>query len=376
MNQINNVAFLDLGAIASQQRPEINEAFFRVMDSNRWILGPELEAFESEFANYVGAKHVVGVGNGLDALSLIFQALGLKDDDQILVPAHTFIATWLAISQANCTPVAVEPTKGQFLPNSQDFIDAFNDKVKAVVVVHLYGEQFDYSILKEFCTAKKIYLVEDAAQAHGASVNGVYAGNLGIAAGFSFYPGKNLGAFGDAGAISTNDDLLASNLKALRNYGSTKRYYHDSLGVNSRLDELQAAFLRVKLQRLDSHNKHRRRLANLYCELLAECKELVLPTNTNDGSHVWHLFVVRSSCRDELQAFLAANGIQTLIHYPIPVYRSPPFSKYAPHNVSPTDEICQSILSLPIGPHLNEDDVTYVAKTIIQYFSNKEHSKS
>ncbi|MFO1338039.1 MAG: DegT/DnrJ/EryC1/StrS family aminotransferase [Burkholderiaceae bacterium] len=361
------VRFLDLQAIYRQDQADYDAAYRRVMASGRWILGPELEAFEAEFAAHGGRRHAIGVGNGLDALALALQALGIGPGDEVLVPAHTFIASWLAVRLAGATPRAVEPAPGLYNVDAAGVAAALTPRTRAVMPVHLYGAPADPAALRAVCAERGLLLVEDAAQAHGARHRGEPVGGFGRVAGYSFYPGKNLGAFGDAGALVTDDDALATALRARRNYGSVLRYQHDSEGVNSRLDELQAAFLRVRLARLDAHNALRRTQAARYAERLRGTAGLALPAVPAGDEPVWHLFVVRHGRRDALQAALKAQGIETLIHYPKPVYRFPPFAGHAPAHRTASDAICDECLSLPIGPHLAPGDIDRVADAVAAF---------
>ena len=361
------IRFLDLQAIYRQDQADYDAAYQRVMASGRWILGPELEAFEAEFARHGGRRHAIGVGNGLDALVLALQVAGIGPGDEVIVPAHTFIATWLAVRQCGAVPRPVEPAAGSYNIDAASVAAALTPATRAVMPVHLYGAPADPSALQALCNARGLLLIEDAAQAHGARHQGQPVGGFGRLAGYSFYPGKNLGAFGDAGAVVTDDDALASALRARRNYGSAARYQHDSEGVNSRLDELQAAFLRVRLARLDVHNTLRRAQAARYAESLADAPGLSLPAVPPGDEPVWHLFVVRHARRDALQAALKAQGIETLIHYPKPVYRFAPFAAFGPAGRTPSDAICDEALSLPIGPHLSLSDIGRVADAVAAF---------
>lgn len=361
------IRFLDLQAIYRQDQAAYDAAYRRVMDSGRWILGPELEAFETEFAAHGGRRHAIGVGNGLDALALALQVAGIGPGDEVLVPAHTFIASWLAVKLAGATPRPVEPAAGLFNIDAAGVAAAIAPRTRAVMPVHLYGAPADPAALRGLCAERGLLLIEDAAQAHGARHRGEGVGGFGRMAGYSFYPGKNLGAFGDAGAIVTDDDALAAALRARRNYGSARRYQHDIEGVNSRLDELQAAFLRVRLARLDAHNTLRRAQAARYAERLAEAPGLMLPAVPPGDEPVWHLFVVRHARRDALQAALQAQGIETLIHYPKPVYRFAPFAELGPAGRTVSDTVCDEALSLPIGPHLTLAEIDRVADAVATY---------
>ncbi|MFZ5549226.1 MAG: DegT/DnrJ/EryC1/StrS family aminotransferase [Pseudomonadota bacterium] len=364
---MTGVKFLDLQAIYRQDQAAYDAAYRRVMDSGRWILGPELEAFEAEFAAHGGRRHAVGVGNGLDALVLALQVAGIGPGDEVIVPAHTFIATWLAVHQVGAVPRPVEPAPGLFNIDAAGVEAALTPATRAVMPVHLYGAPADGAALQALCDARGLLLVEDAAQAQGARHRGQTMGSFGRLAGYSFYPGKNLGAFGDAGAVVTDDDALAAALRQRRNYGSRARYQHDSEGVNSRLDELQAAFLRVRLGRLDAHNTLRRAQAARYAERLAGVPGLALPAVPPGDEPVWHLFVVRHARRDALQQALAGQGVETLIHYPKPVYRFPPFAEHPPRGRTLSDQLCDEVLSLPIGPHLALADIDRAADAVAAF---------
>ncbi|MFZ2986735.1 DegT/DnrJ/EryC1/StrS family aminotransferase [Ideonella sp.] len=362
------VPFLDLVAVYREDASDYDAAYHRVMNRGRWILGPELTAFEAAFARHCGVRHAIGVGNGLDALRMALSAAGVGPGDEVVVPAHTFIATWLAVQQCGAVPVPVEPVAGGFGINASGVAAAITPRTRAVIPVHLYGHAADPAALRTLCDARGLVLVEDAAQAHGALHAGRRVGSFGSMAAFSFYPGKNLGAFGDAGAVVTDDDALAAALRSHRNYGSSARYVHDELGTNSRLDELQAAWLAVRLARLDEHNQRRSLVADHYGQRLAGLPGLQLPATTDGDQPVWHLYVVRTAQRDALQAALATQGIETLVHYPRPVYRFAPFASLGPAGRSPSDALCDEILSLPIGPHMNLEDAERVCVAVRGFF--------
>ena len=313
-----NIPFLDLKAANLELRDEMDQAYHRVMDSGWFILGEEVEAFEQEFAAYCHARHCISLGNGLDALHLILRAYGVGQGDEVIVPSNTYIATWLAISYSRATPVPVEPDARTYNLDPNLLEAAITKKTKAIMPVHLYGQPADMDPIKKIAEKYNLKVIEDAAQAHGSLYKGQLTGCLGHAAGFSFYPGKNLGALGDAGAIVTNDDALADEVRMLRNYGSKIKYYHEAKGFNSRLDELQAAFLRTKLNHLDEWNNRRKEIAAYYLKHLIDVPGLTLPFVPNWASPVWHIFVIQSPKRDALQQFLNDKGVGTLIHYPVP----------------------------------------------------------
>lgn len=355
----NNVQFLNLKRINDQYRDELVDATTRVIDSGWYILGQEVKTFETEFADYCGTRFALGVGNGLDALTLIFRALieqgRLSAGDKVGVPSNTFIASVLAISSAGLTPVLIEPNKitHNLDATSPSLIEALPD-IKALLAVHLYGQLADISNLKKLTDQHGILLIEDAAQAHGATEYDKKAGSFGIAAGFSFYPGKNLGALGDGGAVTTSDPSLYELILSLRNYGSTERYKHDYIGVNSRLDEMQAAILRVKLNYIDKDIANRRSIAKLYRKEITN-SNIATPVVNDETSHVWHLFVVTSQHRDALQAHLSKFGIATQVHYPIAIAEQPAYNSMS-FNADIAKELSHSILSLPIDPTLTEEE--------------------
>lgn len=364
------IPFLDLKAVNAAYRDELIEAAVRVIDSGWYIQGQEVQAFEEEFAAYCGSKYCVGVGNGLDALTLTLRAwkeLGrLKEGDEVIVPANTYIATILAITENRLIPVLVEPDENTYNLSPDLARKAVTAKTKAIVPVHLYGRLAEMPAIMEIAEKHNLLVLEDAAQAHGASLQGRRAGNWGDAAGFSFYPGKNLGALGDAGAVTTNDEELAQTVRALGNYGSHKKYENLYQGVNSRLDEMQAALLRVKLRRLDQETAARRKVAKLYLEQI-DNPVLVLPRWDREEQHVFHLFVVRCEKRDELQKYLAQHGIQTLIHYPVPPHKQRAFPAWNTKCFNIAESIHNEVLSLPISPVVTQDNIINIAALINEY---------
>lgn len=362
-----NVPFLDLKSPYLELKDELDAAYRRVMESGWYILGKEVEAFEAEFAAYCEAKHCIGVGNGLDALHLILRAMGIGPGDEVIVPANTYIATWLAVSYSGATPVPVEPDEQTYNINPGLVEEAISKKTKAILPVHLYGQPADMDPINALAARYGLKVIEDAAQAHGARYKGRRAGGLGDAAGFSFYPGKNLGALGDGGAVVTNDDELADRVRVLRNYGSKVKYHNEVKGYNSRLDELQAALLRVKLPKLDEWNDRRRAVAMGYLEHLAAVPGLILPSVPDWAEPVWHLFVVRHPQRDALQKKLGEAGIGTLIHYPIPPYVSEAYACEFEGVACPLAErLADTVLSLPMGPHLSTSEQKSVIRSILQ----------
>lgn len=357
------IPFLNLSQINNRFRAEIDARFKTILDKGWYLLGEQIAAFEAHFAAYIGTKHAIGCANGLDALRLIIQAYGFGPSDEIIVPANTYIASILAISQNSCTPVLVEPDIYTYNINPDLIEEKITPHTKAIMVVHLYGQAVQME--KIWTLAKKYHLkiIEDAAQAHGAIYQGRRTGNLGDAAGFSFYPGKNLGAMGDGGAITTNDDELAAKLRALRNYGSDKKYHHIYKGLNSRLDELQAVVLDIKLPHLDKDNQRRREIAAYYRKHIKN-PAIILPQTYDEKAHVWHIFPVRTQKRDELQRYLKQNGIDTLIHYPTPPHQQPAYREWGEWSFPVTEEIHRTELSLPISPVLTEEEIKTVTEAL------------
>jgi len=351
-----------------QLSAEITEAVTRVLRSGWFILGEELKQFEQEFAEYLGAKYCVGVGNGLDALHLILRALNIGEEDEVIVAANTYIATLLAISYSGAKPVLVEPDERTNNINPELIKGQITERTKAIMPVHLYGLSSDMDPINEIAKEYGLFVVEDAAQAHGAEYKGRKCGSLGNAAGFSFYPTKNLGAYGDGGAVVTNDEEIADKIRLLRNYGSSKKYYNEIKGFNSRLDEIQAAILGVKLRYLDEWNGKRRKNAKLYLENLKNLK-VSMPFEPEECKHVYHQFVIRCSKRDELQGVLKKNGIDTLIHYPIPPHLSEAYIdlNYEKGDFPITERVCNEILSLPAYPLLDEVEIREICGIIVRH---------
>ena len=357
------IPFLDLQRINGRHRAAYEAALSRVLDSGRVLLGEETAAFEREFAAWCGAAHCVGVGNGFDALHLVLRAWGIGAGDEVIVPSHTFIATWLAVSEVGAVPVPVEPAPGCCNIDPARVEAAITPRTRAIIAVHLYGRPAPMRELSEIARRHGLKLLEDAAQAHGARLAGQPCGSLGDAAAFSFYPGKNLGALGDGGAVTTCDPGLADRVRRIANYGSSVKYHHELAGVNSRLDELQAAFLRERLRALDADNAHRRHVAQAYLAGLAGLPGLALPAADDaDRQSAWHLFVVRHHQRDALAEQLASRGITTLVHYPVPVHRQGAYAgtPLAQQTLPLADGWAQEALSLPIGPTISDDEMSTV----------------
>lgn len=352
MTEMETIPFLDLKKTYLELKEELDSGFQRVMDSGWFILGTELQAFESEFAKYCNVEYCVGVGNGLDALHFILRAMDIGEGDEVIVPSNTFIATWLAVSHAGAIPVPVEPDASTYNIDPNKIEVAITKKTKAIMPVHLYGQPADMDPILELAAKYQLRVIEDAAQAHGARYKGKRTGCLGHAAGFSFYPGKNLGAFGDGGLVSTNDPTIADRVRQLSNYGSQIKYVHEIKGFNSRLDEIQASLLRVKLRYLDEWNARRVELAECYRRCLAD-SDIILPVTPVGYESVFHLFVVRTTNRDMMQTRLKEVGIDTLIHYPIPPHKQGAYRSMQDLNLPIAESISHEVLSLPMGPHLS-----------------------
>ena len=365
------IKFLDLQKINLQHQEEIENQIVETFRSGWYLLGDKTKTFEKNLAEYIGAKHVIGIANGLDALRLIIRGyleLGIfQKNDEIIVPANTYIASLLAISDNQLIPVLVEPNPENHNIDVDKIEAAITPKTKAIMTVHLYGQVSYNEQLKEIAEKHNLKIIEDNAQAIGAECKGIKTGNLGDASGFSFYPGKNLGALGDGGAVSTSDDVLAATIRALANYGSTKKYVNDYLGLNSRLDEIQAAILDAKLKYLDLDNQKRREIAKRYSSEISNPK-IELPTlPQNEKSHVWHLFVVKTKDREALQKHLEAHAIQSIIHYPIPPHKQTCYSELNGLTFPITENLCQEVLSIPISQVMTEEEVSFVIQALNQF---------
>lgn len=361
------IPFLDLKKINLQYQEEISACVSRFLHSGWYILGKEVEQFEEQFSAYCGTKYCVGVANGLDALILILRAYDIGAGDEVIVPSNTYIATILSISAVGATPVLVEPDLATYNIDPTKIEEKISPRTKAILVVHLYGQSSDMSPIQGIADKYNLKLFEDCAQAHGAVYKERRVGNLGYAAAFSFYPGKNLGALGDAGAVTLNDEHIYNKLKALRNYGSHKKYENLYKGTNSRLDEIQAAILRVKLNYLDDENRTRRMIAGYYSTNITN-ENIILPiVNSEPESHVWHVYVVRTANREKLQKHLMEKGVQTLIHYPIPPHKQEAYSEWSELSFPISEKIHNEILSLPISPVMSLEDASRVTEALNEY---------
>ena len=362
---MSTIPFLEVGATYREIQPELDAAVLRVLRGGWYILGPEVEAFESEFAAYTQAKACVGVGNGLDALHLALRALGVGPGDEVIVPSNTYIATWLAVSYVGAVPVPVEPDVRTFTLDPARIAAALTPRTKVILPVHLYGHPADLDPLLDIARRHGLKVLEDAAQAQGCRYKGRPIGAHGDAVAWSFYPGKNLGAFGDAGAVTTNDPAVAERVRILRNYGAKTKYVNEVKGLNSRLDPLQAAVLRVKLKYLDEWNRRRQALAALYARSLRDTG-LGLPAAAAWAEPVWHVFVVRTPQRDALQQHLQRHGIDTLIHYPVPPHLQGAYRELglSPGSLPIAEAMAREVLSLPMGPHLRLEQATDVIAAV------------
>lgn len=363
-----SIPFLDMQSPYLELQEQLDDAYRRVMHSGWYILGKEVEAFEAEFAAYCGVAHCIGVGNGLEALHLILRALDIGPGDEVIVPANTYIATWLAVSYTGARPVPVEPDEATFNLDPERVEAAITPRTRAILPVHLYGQPADMGPILSVASKYGLKVVEDCAQAHGARYGQRRVGVLGDAAGFSFYPGKNLGALGDGGAVTTNDPALAERIRVLRNYGSSRKYVNERIGYNSRLDELQAAFLRVKLNCLDEWNARRVLLAEFYNREL-QGADLILPQRAEGCESVWHLYVVRTRERERLQQYLQGQGIGSLIHYPIPPHRQDAYADlgYSVGAFPLSERMAEEVLSLPFGPHLRREQAERVVMSLKKF---------
>lgn len=359
------IAFLDLERIHKPIENEIMEAINRVVRSNRFLLGPESEMFECEFAEYCNTRYCVTVGSGLDALHLILRAYEIGQGDEVIIPTNTFIATALAVNYAGATPVFVEPDINTFNIDVTKIESVLSKNTKAIIPVHLYGQPADMDAILDLGRYYNLKIIEDAAQAHGALYKGRKVGSIGDAAAFSFYPGKNLGAFGDGGAVTSNDKDLINRVKMLRNYGSKKKYVHEYKGFNSRLDEIQAAVLRVKLRYLDKWNLERSHIANKYLKLIVN-RNIDLPYVLHGSKPVWHVFAIKSRKRNELQKWFKDRGIETLIHYPTAIINQTAYSEFGKESerYQLSQVIGDSILSLPIYPGLTDEEITQIVNAV------------
>ena len=360
------IKFLDLAKINNRFRDEIDARFKAILDKGWYLQGEENDKFSQHFAVYCGAKYALGVANGLDALNLIIRASGFGVGDEIIVPANTYIATILAISENGCTPVLVEPNIKTYNIDPDKIEAAITPRTKAIMVVHLYGQAVQMQKIWDLAKKYNLKVFEDSAQAHGAKYMGKHAGNLSDAAAFSFYPGKNLGCMGDGGAVVTNDEELYNKIKALANYGSDRKYHHIYKGTNSRLDELQAAVLDVKLPHLDADNARRREIATYYRANITNPK-IILPQTYDEEAAVWHVFAVRTAERDKFQQYLTDNGVQTIIHYPTPPHKQEAYKEWANRSYPISEEIHRTIISLPISPVITDEEVKEVVRIVNEY---------
>ncbi len=362
---MKNIKFLDLQKINHRFRKEIDSAISEVHNNGWYLLGQRTELFEKSFSKYCGAKYCISVGNGLDAIELILKGFGIGFGDEVVIPAHTFIATALAVSSTGARPVFVEPDEKTFNIDVNLIEECITEKTKAIIVVHLYGQVVDIDSITKIAKKHNLKVIEDAAQAHGSFYkNDKRTGNLADAAAFSFYPGKNLGALGDGGAVVTNNSELSIKIATLRNYGSEQKYNHKYKGFNSRLDEIQAAVLDIKLRNLDADNKRRMIISKYYRNNMINPHILLPEVSGLENSHTWHLFVVRVKKRENFQSFLLANGIATSVHYPIPIHKQKAYKEFNNHTYPISEKLSKEVCSIPISPVLTDEESEYVVKIV------------
>ena len=364
---MKKIPFINLTPSSSNEEKLLESVFKKVLNSGTYIKGSEVSLFEKEFSVFCSTKYCVGVGSGLDALYLILKSIGIGDGDEVIVPAHTFIATWFSVSNTGAKVVPVEPEKSSYNINPDLVESKITKKTKAIVVVHLYGQPVELQKIKNIAHKYNLKLVEDASQAHGALYKDKKIGSFGVAAAFSFYPTKNIGAFGDAGAITTNNKTIATKIRMLANYGSLKKYNHRIIGFNSRLDEIQAALLRFKLKKINKENLVRRKIACRYLNQIKNPK-ILMPSISKNSNHVWHLFVIRTKFRKDLIDYLKKNSIETMIHYPIPPHLSQAYKKeMALTNLNITTQISKEIISLPIYPSLKNEEIIKIISIVNKF---------
>lgn len=365
-----NIPFLNFEPMHNEVHDELQAAFNSVLKSNWFVLGNHVNQFETEYADFNQVKHVIGVSNGLDALHLSLLALGITKGDEVIVPSNTYIATVLAVSYVGATPVFVEPNIETYNIDVEKIEAAITNKTRAIMPVHLYGQACQMDKIQDLAQKHNLFIIEDNAQSQGASFNGKLTGSFGNLNGTSFYPGKNLGALGDAGAVTTNDEELANKIRVLRNYGSNKKYFNETIGYNMRLDELQAAFLSVKLKQLAKWTAQRQEIASYYNELLKDIPGLILPKTAENATHSYHLYVIRTKNRDELQKHLTDNGIGTMIHYPIPPHLQEAYSHlgFKRGDFPIAEELADTMLSLPMWPGISGNELNGISKFILKHF--------
>lgn len=368
MGTVRAVKFLSLKAQHDRLFHSLTEQFVEVVEGDNYILGPRVLEFERAFADYSGVEFCVGVGTGLDALTISLRSLGLEPGDEVIVPANTYAATWLAVKNCGATVIPAEPDPNTFNLAPERVQELVNDKTRVILPVHLYGQPCDMTQLTNIARRKNIYIVEDNAQAHGATWNGKKTGSWGIVNATSFYPTKNLGAIGDGGAITTSDGALAQFARSFRNYGSSEKNYFEMQGINSRLDEIQAAFLRIKLNHLDDWNLERRKIAQSYNDRLGNITNLKIPYCAEGAHHVYHLYVIQCERRDDLKTYLAKHGIETMVHYPVPPHQQKAYQDSIKGRFPVTEKLASSVLSLPLWPGMEFSDVDYTCEKIAAFY--------
>jgi dTDP-4-amino-4,6-dideoxygalactose transaminase len=367
------IPFINYYLLNKQYENEFCDVLSKLIDTAWLILGKNVTEFEKNYAEFNQTKYCIGVANGLDALILSLKALGIQKGDEVIVPSNTYIASWLAVTHVGAVIVPVEPRKDTCNINPEEIVGKITSRTKAVMAVNLYGQSAELDTIKKICDEKAIYLIEDNAQAQGAKCNGRITGSFGVVNSTSFYPGKNIGALGDAGAITTNDDSIVKKVKTLRNYGSEIKYYNETIGYNSRLDELQAGFLKIKLTNLEKSNEKRTKISKLYDKLLNGVGDLILPQLASGCTSVYHIYQVRTNQRDSLQKFLSENGVATMIHYPIPPHLQKAYSHlgFKKGDFPIAENIAETTLSLPLDPFISDDDIAYVCECICAFFDKQ-----
>ena len=363
---MEKIPFSEFKTLHNEIKDELTSEFLSIIDKSWFINGQKVTEFEKNFADYCNVKYCVGCGNGLEAIELILRGFEIKENDEVIVCSHTFIASALAISKVGATPVFVEPEMNYYLIDPDKIEEKITNRTKAIIAVQLYGQACDMDRINEIAKKYNLKVIEDAAQAHGATYKGRKVGSLADAAAFSFYPGKNLGALGDAGAVVTNDEHLANRVREIANYGSSVKYHHNIKGTNSRLDEMQAAFLNLKLKRLDKTNNARKEIAKKYSELIKN-EEIILPLTPDYNDPVWHLYVIRSKTRDDLKEYLEENGIGTVIHYPIPIHKQKAYEEYNELSLPNAEELGSTVLSLPLFYGMTDEQIEYVSSKLNEY---------
>lgn len=364
------IQFVDLAAAYQEQKSEIDSAVQKVLENGNFILGSPVSDFERSFADYCSARHCIGIDNGTNALEIALRAIGVREDDEVIIPCNTFIATALAVSAIGAKPVLVDVNEHTFLMDLSKIEASITKRTRCIIPVHLFGQLVNMDAVWNIARSHQIMILEDACQAHGASGE-LKAGTIGAAACYSFYPAKNLGCAGDGGAITTNIDSVANKIRSYRNYGSREKYFHEEIGTNARLDSIHAAILNIKLSKLDEWNERRNKAATMYNEMLREIGDIETPKTSYGNYHVYHLYVIKTHFRDKLQEYLKENGIPTQIHYPIPIHKQKCYPEFNKLSFPVTEKLAKTMLSLPMHPHLTAEQIEFICDTIKKFFKQK-----